>query len=143
MLKSQDGNCLFDIELVHLDSNEHKGWIGYELVFRDGSTHSCLKSSEELLFFENNYDPEVIVFCKGLEEVVRGAQEFVFEPIDEKDFTFKAVRSGEVCRVTITINIDEDNCDVGKWGQGVPVQLTDLKLFSAELEQRYLREFRP
>lgn len=94
-LKNVSNDTCINIKLQSID--ESPKWIGYDLVvlIKENEFLSELLSMRNTggLYFENEFTPEIPDLCNSLNLLVSGnISQYLFEPIDEKDFCLEINR---------------------------------------------------
>jgi hypothetical protein len=106
-------NFGFEIRPVFF-APEHQGWLGYSLSFLDFAKDRQFDYGAEGLFLDNTADLELKNFCDALSNPPQfQITPFIFEPVDEKDFTFSLFSLGCVSKVKINL---PDNSLEPSWG---------------------------
>ena len=136
--------------MIYLQLNKKNGttkWIGYELkiLSKKGEITeeflSLINSNE--LYFENFVEPEIPALCNALDQIAKGEiQEFLFEPIDERDFRLELKHENGI----ISANIFLEEAQVlsnYQWnfysmiGVRMKINKEDIETFSNQLKEEF------
>ena len=138
MLYSKDRKFHFDLRFQSVLDASHEGWISYSLTLETNDSRRFVfeSTNDSPLFLDTTIEPEVPALCHGIRDVVRLGGSYVFEPIDERDFTLRIEVDDCCCTLHLTIPDKPVPSEFG-WGDGVDVDIDELLIFVDELQQHY------
>ncbi|RYG15846.1 hypothetical protein EON82_25765 [bacterium] len=137
LLIASDRRRFLRFELLPL-GERHWEWHGYMLVVGDidrGEVARLEAMSGSPLFLDREVTPEIPSMCEGLERAIDG-EHFSFAPVDERDFTLSAKRSGNGVMLQTQARRSPFADETG-WPLGLEVSAAALKRFTAGLRLEY------
>jgi hypothetical protein len=149
MAKLTNKNNDVFIELTLHTTKESPAWINYTLrVFSKKEnlvTEFLRLNNENILYFENQIEPEIPLLLEGLRSVIQGTtKNYVFEPLDEKDFNLEIKVSPKDYLVTLFIkealifnNYQWNNYT--KVGVQMHADTNSISSFIGQLEDEYTK----
>ena len=140
-LKNASNDTYININLQNID--ESPKWIGYDLIvfIKENEFLSELLSMYNTggLYFENEFTPEVPDIYNSLNLLVNGdISQYLFEPIDEKDFCLEINRIKDTSGDYFKVQLFMDKPKI-RSRPGIQMYSTakDLTNFSNELRKEY------
>ncbi len=138
-----------NIDLRLKKTNEFPGWIGYDLrvlINKDKKISEFLRLNyPDTLSFDNLIEPEIPFLYGALDALSKNEIcNYVFEPIDEKDFCLEIIKKDNLYRVNLFLEeallFETYHWDIySKVGLRMKVEKNDLINFSSELKKEYKR----
>jgi len=157
-LRNENGTLLFELNLY--PDQKSDDWIKYGIVIGPNKENKelsltvlgrelckipSLRLSGSELYFEADYEPEVLVLCSGVLEVLdKKTSSFFFEPVDQEDFQLEIRKTR---RGGFSINIYSNNfapLEGYSWpiysyiGVKMVVKEDDVRAFIKQLKDEYI-----